>query len=148
MDPKAFDRISRLAGGTSRRKAVAAAGAALGSSLLGTRSSQAKSSNQDEVARRIQVVLNGGFPLSAPDGPTVEKNKKKGKTCERCQDCDCLSNGNYLLGTTDAICILFYPDGSMQDTCINDGLACAKLEANCKNGKACLDRFLANWLRG
>ncbi len=146
MDPHAFDRISRAVGGMSRRKVAGAAGAVIGTSLVGAGARGAAArvlTDRDRFAAHLRSVLTGEVPFAPTGAPVVEKGKKKRKPCP---DCDCSTRGGYVYGMTDTLCIVTYAAGTIRKNCQKAGLACAKLEAACKSGEACFNAFVDTWI--
>ena len=146
MDPQAFDRISRAIGGRSRRHAVAAAGAALGASLLGRGAGHVSAGDAKvaRVAARARLALGADLANAQGGQPEAGKSKSKGKKCKPCANCSCAAAGGYIEGTADTLCVMFY-DGSLQAACEDAGLQCAAIAGNCGNARPCIDKFFNDW---
>jgi hypothetical protein len=145
MDPRTIDRISRIVGVMSRRRAMGAAGAALGASLLGGPERTALAASRDAMKRRVRAVAAHGVSLSPAAAPEPRKSSRKPTKCKPCADCDCMTTGGYIYGSTDTLCVTYYDDGPLQNACKDAGLECAGIAGACRDAGACIDQFFSDW---
>ncbi|MGI9252471.1 MAG: hypothetical protein ACR2J8_01890 [Thermomicrobiales bacterium] len=155
MDPDRFDRISTVIGRVSRRRSLAGA---LGLSALvagfGSKRAKAAAPDRNTLLAQAHAMRTGRNPFApaavsaAAGGPASSKSKKNEKCpkCPSCPNCDCLTRGGYVLGMTDTLCILTYPDGSIRDACRDAGMTCASTEAGCRSSESCFQQFLDTWI--